>query len=61
MYIDNKLINSGNLLEDMEPSILPPKEIIDDSDRKPEDWDDQEKLVSSHLCLFYFTHRHSAV
>jgi calnexin len=43
MYIDNKLINSGNLLEDMEPSIIPPKEIIDETDRKPNDWDDREK------------------
>jgi calnexin len=43
MYIDNKLINSGNLLEDMEPSIIPPKEIIDETDRKPDGWDDREK------------------
>ncbi|CAF3954940.1 unnamed protein product [Adineta steineri] len=44
MYIDNKLVNSGSLLEDMEPSIIPPKEIIDESDRKPDDWDDREKI-----------------
>ena len=44
MYIDNKLINSGNLLEDMEPSITPPKEIVDETDRKPDDWDDQERI-----------------
>lgn len=43
MYIDNKLINSGNLLEDMEPPIMPPKEIIDLTDRKPDGWDDREK------------------
>ncbi len=43
MYIDNKLINSGNLLNDMEPSIIPSKEIIDENDRKPDDWDEQEK------------------
>jgi calnexin len=47
MYIDNKLINSGNLLEDMEPSIIPPKEVIDEQDRKPDDWDDQEKYSNS--------------
>ncbi len=41
MYIDNKLINSGNLLKDMEPSIIPSKEIIDENDRKPDDWDDE--------------------
>jgi hypothetical protein len=43
MYIDNKLINSGNLLQDMEPSIIPSKEIVDETDRKPDDWDEQEK------------------
>jgi hypothetical protein len=43
MYIDNKLINSGDLLQDMEPSIIPSKEIVDETDRKPGDWDDQEK------------------
>jgi calnexin len=44
MYIDNKLINSGNLLEDMEPSIIPSKEIVDETDRKPDDWDDKEQI-----------------
>jgi hypothetical protein len=43
MYIDNKLINSGNLLNDMEPSIIVSKEIIDENDRKPGDWDEREK------------------
>jgi hypothetical protein len=41
MYIDNKLINAGNLLKDMEPSINPSREIIDEHDRKPDDWDDE--------------------
>ena len=45
MYIDNKLINSGNLLEDMEPAIIPSKEIADETDRKPDDWDEEEKWV----------------
>lgn len=43
MFIDNKLINSGNLLKDMEPPINPPKEILDANDRKPNDWDEREK------------------
>lgn len=47
MYIDNKLINSGNLLEDMEPAIVPPKEIVDETDRKPDDWDEEEKWVDA--------------
>ncbi|CAF4224105.1 unnamed protein product, partial [Didymodactylos carnosus] len=47
MYIDNKLINSGNLLEDMEPAIIPPKEIFDENDIKPSDWDDQERIPDS--------------
>lgn len=49
MYIDNKLINSGDLLNDLEPPIIPPKEIIDLTDRKPDDWDDQEKSVEQFL------------
>ncbi|CAF0846889.1 unnamed protein product [Rotaria sp. Silwood1] len=48
MYIDNKLINSGNLLTDMEPSIIPAKEIIDETDRKPDDWDDREKIADTN-------------
>ncbi|CAF0743690.1 unnamed protein product [Didymodactylos carnosus] len=47
MYIDNKLINSGNLLEDMEPAITPAKEIIDENDSKPSDWDDRERIPDS--------------
>ncbi|CAF1132478.1 unnamed protein product [Adineta ricciae] len=47
MYIDNKIINSGSLLEDMEPSIIPPKEIVDETDRKPDDWDDREKIADT--------------
>ncbi|CAF0813592.1 unnamed protein product [Adineta ricciae] len=47
MYIDNKIINSGSLLEDMEPSIIPPKEIVDETDRKPDDWDDREKIADA--------------
>lgn len=43
MYIDQKLINSGNLLNDMEPAIIPVKEIVDENDRKPIDWEEQEK------------------
>jgi hypothetical protein len=43
MYIDNRLINSGNFLQNMEPSIIPSKEIIDETDRKPDDWDEREK------------------
>ncbi|CAF4107368.1 unnamed protein product [Rotaria sp. Silwood2] len=48
IYIDNKLINSGSLLTDMEPSIIPPKEIIDETDRKPDDWDDREKIPDTN-------------
>jgi hypothetical protein len=43
MYIDNKLINSGNLLKDMEPAIIPSKEMIDETDQKPDNWHEEEK------------------
>lgn len=50
MYIDNKLINSGNLLKDMTPAIIPPKHIFDETDKKPDDWDEREKYV--HLKIY---------
>ena len=35
---------SGNLLEDISPPIIPPKEIDDAEDSKPEDWDERERI-----------------
>lgn len=29
----------------MEPPIIPPKEVEDPNDKKPDDWDDREKIV----------------
>lgn len=42
--IDGKEIQSGNMLNDMEPSIIPPKQIYDETDKKPNDWDDREMI-----------------
>ncbi|XP_013389410.1 calnexin isoform X1 [Lingula anatina] len=44
IYVDQELVNSGNLLEDMTPPVNPPKEIEDKNDKKPEDWDEREKI-----------------
>lgn len=44
IYIDQTLINSGNLLEDFEPAVNPPKQIVDPEDKKPDDWDEREKI-----------------
>ena len=44
MFIDQKEVNSGSLLEDMTPAINPPKEIVDANDKKPATWDDKEKI-----------------
>lgn len=44
IFVDQTLVNSGNLLEDMTPPINPSKEIIDPNDKKPEDWDEREKI-----------------
>lgn len=38
LYIDTEIVSYGNLFEDMEPSIVPPKEIDDPDDVQPEDW-----------------------
>jgi calnexin len=44
IYVDQDLVNSGNLLQDMNPPVNPPKEIADINDKKPSDWDDREKV-----------------
>lgn len=42
--IDKNLVNSGSLLEDFTPPVNPPAEIDDPNDKKPEDWDEREKI-----------------
>ncbi|XP_043260945.1 calnexin-like isoform X1 [Colletes gigas] len=42
--VDNKVVNSGSLLDDFTPPVNPPLEIEDPSDVQPEDWDDREKI-----------------
>ncbi|XP_064608044.1 calnexin-like [Liolophura sinensis] len=44
VYIDQNLVNSGSLLEDVSPPVNPPKEIQDVNDKKPDDWDEREKI-----------------
>lgn len=42
--VDNKMLNSGSLLDDFVPPVNPPLEIEDPDDKQPEDWDDKEKI-----------------
>ncbi len=42
--VDYKVLNHGSLLEDFAPPVNPPAEIDDPNDRKPEDWDEREKI-----------------
>ncbi|XP_030622890.1 calnexin isoform X2 [Chanos chanos] len=44
ILIDNTVVNSGNLLNDMTPPVNPPAEIEDPDDHKPEDWDERPKI-----------------
>lgn len=44
VFVDQNLINSGSLLDDMTPPVNPAKEIVDPDDKKPEDWDEREKI-----------------
>ncbi|KAK9731211.1 Calreticulin family [Popillia japonica] len=44
VIIDNKLVNSGSLLEDFTPPVNPPAEVDDPSDKKPADWDERERI-----------------
>ncbi|XP_014790262.2 calnexin isoform X1 [Octopus bimaculoides] len=43
--VDGTVVNEGNLLEDMTPPVNPAKEIEDNKDQKPADWDDREKIA----------------
>jgi len=44
MLIDLNEVSAGSLLTDMTPSIVPPKEIVDPEDKKPESWDEREQI-----------------
>ncbi|POI27621.1 hypothetical protein CIB84_008629, partial [Bambusicola thoracicus] len=44
MLIDQSVISKGSLLEDMVPPVNPPKEIDDPADKKPDDWDERQKI-----------------
>ncbi|XP_055918787.1 calnexin [Eupeodes corollae] len=42
--VDHKVINEGSLLNDFNPAVNPPSEIDDPTDKKPEGWDEREKI-----------------
>ena len=44
IFVDEESVSSGNLLEDFTPPVNPEKEIDDITDKKPEDWDEREKI-----------------
>jgi calnexin len=44
VFVDERLINSGSLLEDFTPPVNPSMEIDDPNDSKPADWDEREKI-----------------
>lgn len=44
IFIDNKEVKSGSLLEDFNPPFNPPKEIDDPNDFKPASWVDEAKI-----------------
>ncbi|KAG6591037.1 Calnexin [Phytophthora cinnamomi] len=44
VFVDQKSVKSGSLLENFLPSVIPEKEIDDPEDSKPEDWVDEKKI-----------------
>jgi len=44
IFIDQKSVRKGNLHEDLDPPVNPPKEIDDPADVKPTDWVDEPKI-----------------
>lgn len=45
LRIDGKSVKSGSLLEDFSPSVNPPAEIEDPSDKKPENWVEEAQIA----------------
>ncbi|KAI9911844.1 hypothetical protein PsorP6_009544 [Peronosclerospora sorghi] len=44
VFVDQKSVKKGSLLEDFLPSVNPEKEIDDPEDSKPDDWVDEKKI-----------------
>lgn len=44
IFIDQKVVNQGSLLEDVAPPVNPPREIDDPNDTKPDEWDDRARI-----------------
>ncbi|XP_069097144.1 calmegin [Pleurodeles waltl] len=44
MFIDQTSVSKGHLLEDMIPPVNPPKEIEDQDERKPDEWDERLRI-----------------
>jgi calnexin len=42
--VDGYIVNDGSLLDDFTPPVNPPLEIEDPNDKRPEDWDEREKI-----------------
>lgn len=42
--VDHSIVNDGSLLTDFQPPVNPQKEIDDPKDKKPESWDEREKV-----------------
>lgn len=50
--VDHKVINEGSLLSEFTPPVNPPREIDDPEDKKPEDWDEREKVSCKLITSF---------
>ncbi|VDO04518.1 unnamed protein product [Rodentolepis nana] len=44
IYVDRFIVKHGNLLTDFVPAVNPPTEIDDPEDKKPDDWDERERI-----------------
>lgn len=49
ILINREIVQSGDILTDFEPPLIPPKYIDDPFDVKPVDWDDREKFNLIHV------------
>ncbi|UYV62748.1 CANX [Cordylochernes scorpioides] len=44
VLLDKRSVHKGSLLEEFSPPVNPPSEIDDPTDKKPDDWDERDKI-----------------
>lgn len=54
LYIDTEIAGSGSLLTDVEPPVVPAKEIDDPDDEQPEEWVTEVPVNIYEVYIFFW-------